>query len=193
MNSISILKIVIGTIFIAGSVMMLIGAIRMLISAFRTSILWGLGWLFVPFCQLIYLIVHWEDAKSGFFLYLKGFFVFALGLICAIAIPNWERARVAHAREPIASSQPDKDPWPTNSIEKGHPVASPFQKSATAATNQTFRLQGIFYNSTKPSAVINGNTVFVGDKVAEWSVTAISNQTVTLQNGSGEINTLSLK
>lgn len=193
MNLNLILKIVIDVIFIAGFVMMLIGAIRILVSAFRESILWGLGCLFVPFCMLIYLIVHWEDAKSGFFLKLKGFFVVALGLICAIAIPNWERARVAHAKEPLAASQPDKDPSATNSIEKGHPVASPRNPTAATPSHQTFRLQGILYNSTKPSAVINGNTIFVGDKVAEWTVTAISNQTVTLQSGSGEINTLTLK
>ena len=192
MNWIHIFKIVVDVILVAGVVMMLIGAIQILISAFRESILWGLGCLFLPFCALIYLIVHWEDAKSGFFLKLKGIFVIVLAVF-GMAIFNVQRDRAArvHAREAPAASQPDNDPSATNSIEKGRPAASP--KNSTAATNPTFRLQGILYNSTKPTAVINGNTVFVGDKVSEWTVTAISNQTVTLQSGSGEINTLTLK
>jgi hypothetical protein len=185
----NILNIVVGAIFLAAFVLMLIGAIRILISAFRTSILWGLGCLFLPFCQLIYLIVHWEDAKSGFFLYLKGTFVLILGALVAIVVPNFERARAAqhvHAREHITAGQPGNDPSATNSIEKDQQVSS------ATPSHQTLRLQGIFYNPTRPSAVINGNTVFVGEKVAGWSVTAISNKTVTLQNGSGGTNTLSM-
>lgn len=200
MNSIpNILIIVVGAIFLAPLVMMLTGLVRIWISAFRSSILWGLGCLFVPFCTLVYLIVHWQEAKSGFFLYLKGVVVLLVcGLLAAITLPNLERARtvqLVHAKEHIVASQPDKDPSATNSIEKDRPVASPSQKNPTAATasHQNLRLQGIVYNPTRPSAIINGNTVFVGDKVAEWSVTPISNQTVTLQNGSGEINTLSMK
>ncbi len=193
------LMIVIGAIFLVGIVMMLIGGVRFLISAFRTGILWGLGCLLVPFCKLIYLIVHWEDAKSGFFLYLKGAFVLILAvLLAAVVAPNIDGTRAAqfaHFRSHIAASQPDNDPSATNSIEKAQPVASSFQKNPTAATpsNQTLRLQAIVYGPTTPSAMINGNTVFVGDKVSEWTVTAISSKTVTLQNGSGEINTLSLK
>ena len=181
-------------LYLTGAVMMLIGIIRMLIAAFRTSILWGLGCLFLPLCMLIYLITHWEDAKSGFFLKLKGAFVCILGLVVAIAVPNWERARAAHvhAKEHLAAGQPDTSA--TNSIEKDQQVTNASQKNLTAATpsHQTLRLQGIVYNATRPLAVINGNTVFVGDKVAGWSVTAISNKTVTLQNGSGATNTLSM-
>jgi hypothetical protein len=190
----NILGIVVIAIYVIGFAMMLVGAIRILISAFRTSILWGLGCLFLPFCALIYLIVHWEDAKSGFFLKLKGVSVLILGLLVAIGVPNWERARAAHvhAKEHLAAGQPDTSA--TNSIEKDQQVTNASQKNLTAATpsHQTLRLQGIVYNATRPLAVINGNTVFVGDKVAGWSVTAISNKTVTLQNGSGATNTLSM-
>lgn len=199
MNSIpTILIIVVGAVFLAPLVMMLTGLVRIWISAFRSSILWGLGCLFVPFCTLVYLIVHWQEAKSGFFLYLKGVFGLVIsGLLAAVIIPNFEKTRtaqIAHAKERTAVSQPVKYPSATNSIEKDQPVASP-QKNPTDVipSRPTLQLQGIVYNPAKPSAIINGNTVSVGDKVAEWSVTAISNQTVTLQNGSGEINTLSMK
>lgn len=191
----NILTIVAGSIFLTGFVMMVIGGVRFLISAFRTSILWGLGCIFVPFCKLIYLFVHWEEAKSGFFLYLKGAFALILaGVLGAIVIPNFERAQAVRAREHMAAGQADNGPSAANSIEKDQQVANAFQKDPTAATpsQQTLRLQGIIYNPTRPAAVINGNPVFVGDKVAGWSVTVISNKTVTLQNGSGETNILSL-
>jgi uncharacterized membrane protein len=191
--------IVVAAIVLAGGVIMLFGGVRVLISAFRNSILWGLGCLFVPFCKLIYLIVHWEDAKSGFFLYLKGVSVVILGvLLGVVVVPRIEKARtgqIAHAREPIAAGQPDKGPSATNSIEKSQPGAGAIQKDSTTATatHQTFRLQGIIYNPTKPSAVVNGNMVFVGEKVAGWSVTVISSNSVTLQSGSGETDTVSMK
>ena len=55
----------------------------------------------------------------------------------------------------------------------------------------TLRLQGIVFHPTRPSAVINGKTVFVGDKIAEKRVLAIDVDTVTVA-GSGETNVLTL-
>ena len=49
-----------------------IGGIWSLVVAFRTSILWGLGCLFVPFVSLIFLILHWHDAKKPFGVELLG-------------------------------------------------------------------------------------------------------------------------
>ncbi|HEY1171463.1 MAG TPA: hypothetical protein VGH19_08855 [Verrucomicrobiae bacterium] len=40
--------------------------IQLLILAFRTSILWGLGYIFVPFVSLIFVVVHWDEAKTPF-------------------------------------------------------------------------------------------------------------------------------
>ena len=37
-----------------------------IIAAFRVSLLWGLLVLFVPFLDLMFLIVHWDDAKRPF-------------------------------------------------------------------------------------------------------------------------------
>ena len=54
-----------------------------------------------------------------------------------------------------------------------------------------FRLQGIVFHPTRPSAVINGKTVFVGDKIADKRVFAIDVDTVTVA-GSGETNVLTL-
>jgi len=42
------------------------------------------------------------------------------------------------------------------------------------------KLQGIFFNPRRPSAVINGRTVYVGDRVSGARVTAITPKAVTL-------------
>ena len=53
------------------------------------------------------------------------------------------------------------------------------------------RLQGIFFQASRPSALINAKTVFIGDKVASAKVTAITRDSVTLQwNGETKVLTL---
>ena len=44
-----------------------------------------------------------------------------------------------------------------------------------------FRLNGIFYRSVRPSAIVNGQTVNIGDEVEGATVVAIGRTTVTLQ------------
>jgi hypothetical protein len=194
-----ILPILLILVMLAGAVMALFGSVRMLISAFRKSIIWGLGCIFVPFCSLIYLIVDWENAKSGFFLHLKGVGVMILGGVMVVVMaPNFKAAQAmqrVHARQRVAESSSDKEQSATNSTDKSQAVANLFRKKQPAAnpSHQTLRLQGISYNPTRPSAIINGNTLFVGEKVADWTVTAISNESVTLQDANGQTNTISLR
>ena len=64
---------------------------------------------------------------------------------------------------------------------------------AARAPVQSFRLQGIFYNSTKPSAMIGGQTLFVGDIVDGWRVKAIEPKQVTLEHADGRSRKLELK
>ena len=59
--------------------MVFIGGIGLLIAAFRESILWGLGCLFLSPVSLVFLILHWRDAKKPFFLQLAGLAVLFLG------------------------------------------------------------------------------------------------------------------
>lgn len=49
-----------------------IGGIAFLIAAFKTSLLWGLGCLLLPPVALIYLFVHWNDAKGPFLTQMFG-------------------------------------------------------------------------------------------------------------------------
>jgi hypothetical protein len=51
------------------------------------------------------------------------------------------------------------------------------------------RLQGLFYSPVHPSAVINGQTVFVGDKVGGFRVVDITRNSATLVSGT-ETNVL---
>jgi len=53
------------------------------------------------------------------------------------------------------------------------------------------KLQGILFAATRPCAIVDGKTVFVGDHVGEFRVVAISKDSVTLQSET-ETNVLSL-
>lgn len=65
--------------------------------------------------------------------------------------------------------------------------------NATApATGPTFRLQGIFYRNANPSAMVNGKSVFVGDRVSGARVRAIERDNVTLEFD-GQLKTLTLE
>lgn len=55
-----------------------IGGIGLLIAAFRTSILWGLAVLFIAPVAIIYLFVHWQDAKGPFKIQVFGFMIMAV-------------------------------------------------------------------------------------------------------------------
>lgn len=64
-----------------GIIIGLIYGIQLIILAFRESILWGLGYLFVPFVSLIFLVVHWDEAKSPF---LKSLFAIPFYIIASL-------------------------------------------------------------------------------------------------------------
>jgi hypothetical protein len=53
------------------------------------------------------------------------------------------------------------------------------------------RLQAILFHPKRPSAIVSGKTVFVGDKVADLRVAAIGQDSVVL-TGAGQTNILSL-
>jgi biotin carboxyl carrier protein len=59
------------------------------------------------------------------------------------------------------------------------PPASPKPKEQTPLN---FRLSGIFYTSVRPSAIVDGLTVRVGDQVSDATVIAIGPTYVTLES-----------
>ena len=63
-----------------GGIIWFVGGIWMLIEVFKSGILWFIGCLFISPLSLLWLILHWEDGKSPFFLQLGG------GAICIVGV-----------------------------------------------------------------------------------------------------------
>ena len=79
------MEIVSIALILIGSVISIIFGIHLLIVAFQTSILWGLGYLFIPFVSLIFVIVHWSEAKTPFLRSLIGVALVILGMVLSPA------------------------------------------------------------------------------------------------------------
>ena len=61
------------TLLVLGGIAAIIGGIMMVVAAFRQSIWWGLAYLFVPVASLVFVFVHWAEAKKGVLINLAGF------------------------------------------------------------------------------------------------------------------------
>lgn len=107
------------------------------------------------------------------------------------------------APAPVAPtpSAPPPQPAPATVVARtAPPVASPAPSNpaptpATSAAQTTFpalALQGIYYRPTRPAAVINARTVYVGDRVANAKILAIDRREVTVQWKS-EVRVLAFK
>lgn len=60
--------------------------------------------------------------------------------------------------------------------------------AAPAPEPPPLKLQGIVYNPSRPSAMINGRTVFIGERVRDFRVVAITSTSVTLSaNGQSKV------
>ncbi|HZV37059.1 MAG TPA: hypothetical protein VFB72_20955 [Verrucomicrobiae bacterium] len=64
-----------------GGITAFVGGIIFLIAAFRESLLWGLACLLIPFVSLIFLVLHWAEAKKGFFIQLVGLALIVIGVL----------------------------------------------------------------------------------------------------------------
>ncbi|MEI6706017.1 MAG: hypothetical protein WCK96_02655 [Methylococcales bacterium] len=67
------------------AVISLVYGIILMIKAFQVSIWWGLGYLFIPFVQLIFIVVHWQIAKDPF---LKSLIAIPFIIIAMILLPE---------------------------------------------------------------------------------------------------------
>lgn len=79
---------------------------------------------------------------------------------------------------------------PTPSTSVSAPVATTGNDTATAApaiqepaAAPAFKLQGIFYRPSNPSAVVNSKTVYIGDLILNGRIKSIDRQTVTIDVG----------
>lgn len=92
---------------------------------------------------------------------------------------------------PAVAANPTPVPAPAV-IESNAPAASPAIVAQPEPPKPApLKLQSIIYNPARPSAMVSGKFVFIGDKVQGFRVTAIDQETVTLV-GNGQTNVLSL-
>ncbi|MGE9289683.1 MAG: hypothetical protein ACQKBT_01755, partial [Puniceicoccales bacterium] len=73
------------TLIIIGAIISLVFGLILLVKAFQTSILWGLGYFFIPLVSLIFIIVHWDEAKDPF---LKGLLAIPFIVIGLLLLPE---------------------------------------------------------------------------------------------------------
>ena len=73
---------VIGLIlFVVGGTLALIGGIWLLVVAFQESVLWGLGCLLFSPISIVFVIMHWEEARTPFLVQLAGAVPMIIGML----------------------------------------------------------------------------------------------------------------
>lgn len=94
--------------------------------------------------------------------------------------------------------QQSNSPATASPAANGEPAAVTNMTSSMIATNALPakpalpKLQGIVFDPRRPSAVINGKTLFLGDRIAGFRVLAIGHDSATLVGG-GQTNVLMLE
>lgn len=118
--------------------------------------------------------------------------------------PSTEPApTVVSARTPVrqpASPPPVPervDPDLVAAVEEVSPTVPPAQIPSAprpaettptpTATTKTFRLQAVVYHPQRPSAMVDGQTVFTGDRFADYRVARITRNSVTLTSDAGDV------
>lgn len=76
-------------------------------------------------------------------------------------------------------------------VKPSAPAPTVVAPAAQPPTPAPLKLQAIFFSPTRPSAIISGKTVFVGDNIRSFQVRKIEPETVTLV-GAMQTNVLSL-
>ena len=59
----------------------LVFAIIILVKAFKTSVLWGLVSLFIPFVILIFVFTHWAQTKQAFLYWVVCWVLMIIGSV----------------------------------------------------------------------------------------------------------------
>jgi type IV secretory pathway VirB10-like protein len=97
---------------------------------------------------------------------------------------------VAPVTREVVSTSPPPVPAPSVVVESKPIVATPAIAVQPPAPVLP-KLNGIFFNPAKPTAILNGKLVSPGSRTGEFTVLAITQTSVTLAGG-GRTNVLSL-
>jgi hypothetical protein len=92
---------------------------------------------------------------------------------------------------PAASAEAVAAPV-ANALPEPPAVTESDTNAATPPAIPEPRLQGIGYSAAKPWAIVDGKTVYVGDRVGSRQVKEISSSTITLEDTNGGLQTLFL-
>jgi hypothetical protein len=68
-------------LFWGGLLFMLFYGLYLVVIAFQESILWGLGYLFVPFVNIVFIIMYWQQTKGPFLKGLVSSATFVVGMV----------------------------------------------------------------------------------------------------------------
>jgi hypothetical protein len=99
------------------------------------------------------------------------------------------QTRVASSVVPVANA--DDISAPSAKVQENSSSAATPGADTGPAKPAPLKLQAIVFNPSRPSAIINGRTLFIGDKMGTFRVVAIGEDTATLA-GSGLTNVLTL-
>jgi uncharacterized membrane protein YhhN len=138
-------------IFYVGLGIFIIGGIGLLIAAFRTSILWGLAVLLIAPVAIIYLIVHWQDAKGPFKLQ-----VFGLLIIVVLAYTNGGSAFPTSASSSLSSlsfSTSENSSFPSSNVTSQQFTCDGRQHCSQMRS----RAEAEFFNRNCPNTKMDGD------------------------------------
>jgi len=90
---------------------------------------------------------------------------------------------------PDAASAPTYEPLAD--IQESEATNAPAMTAPMPPTPAPLRLQAIIFSPRRPSAMISGKTLFIGDKLGDLRVVAISKESAILA-GAGQTNVLTL-
>ena len=123
-----------------------------------------------------------------------------LMLVLALAawfLSKWWEAQKHKTKKPVPKVVPAEIPKPKPPeppVEPPHTNPPPVvvEPPPVIKTNVVLKLQGVFIRTDKPSALINGRMVFVGDKIFDATVRSILPDRVTVEED-GQTKVMILK
>ncbi len=159
----------------------------------------GIPGYFMPVMLCVLSVACWMVIKG-----LNGGGMPTLAKVQQLVEPE---AIVAQAREPDMEMPPAEGvelPVPQNrefalndapsasAAAATEPASGASVVTADTEVSVTYKLQGIIYRPSNPSAVVNTRTVFIGDTVGNARVRSITERSVTLEVG-GETKVLTMQ
>ena len=125
-----------------------------------------------------------EETKSGFPIDLFSMqhwaILFTILSVCIVFIRPWKIVRTQMNSEVTALQREEKKSVARKPVLAVVTVTNQLAK-ATPAKPPKIKLQGIVFREKNPSALINGQTYYVGDRVEGVEILAVSRQFVTMK------------